>query len=42
MEMVPAIHEKMNQKPADKYDNDKIDKIFEKKQIGRPVGSHES
>ena len=42
MTMVKSMDEQMNQKPADKDDKEKIDKMFEKKQIGRPVGSYES
>ena len=43
MEMVKALTEKID-KPVEKTpeEREKIDKIFEKKQIGRPVGDYDS
>ena len=39
-ELVKTIDEKINQpKSNNEDDKDKMDKIFEKKQIGRPSGS---
>ena len=41
-ELIKNIDEKINQpKSNNEDDKDKIDKIFEKKQIGRPAGSFE-
>ena len=44
MQMVKAIDEKFSKTPDENKENDKniINDIFEKKQIGRPVGSYES
>lgn len=39
--MVKATKEKMNQKPVDD-EKEKVEKIFEKKGIGRPTGTYES
>ena len=43
MEMVKTLTEKI-EKPVEKTpeEKEKIDKIFEKKQIGRPVGDYDS
>ena len=43
MEMVRTLTEKID-KPVEKTseEKEKIDKIFEKKQIGRPVGDYDS
>ena len=44
MQMVKAIDEKIGKTPDENKENDnnRINDIFEKKQIGRPVGSYES
>ena len=44
MQMVKAINEKISKTPDENKENDKnrINDIFEKRQIGRPVGSYET